>query len=215
MALAGLEGTPAKPTAMATEPTLTARPTISPSATPLPPATQPTNQQQAPTQAATRKPRRTAVVPAAAATLPPRRGGSWDPEEGFYAWRSPHEGFTAFAADGWLPFSKFYDIAAPPRLNENKYLPNIHSGERSQEVGFDWRSGEAGIFRAVEVVPGHRYLVEAWAKYVPSESGLGLYLGIDLGGGDNFAAGSVTWYPCRDMTPDQWGELSWTFAVSS
>ena len=125
-------------------------------------------------------------------------------EEGFYPWQSPHEGFTAFVANGWLPLSKVHDPAAPPRLNENKFRPNIHSGERSQEISFDWRSGEAGIFRTVDVVKGHRYVVEAWAKYVPSESGLGLYLGIDLGGGDNFAAGSVTWYPWRDMTPNQW-----------
>ncbi|PKO23762.1 MAG: hypothetical protein CVU38_02370 [Chloroflexi bacterium HGW-Chloroflexi-1] len=136
--------------------------------------------------------------------MPPRRGGSWDLEEGFFAWQSPHEGFTAFVANGWRPLSKVYDPAAPPRLNENKYPPNIHSGERSQEISFDWRSGEAGILRTVEVVPGHRYVIEAWAKYMPSESGLALYLGLDLGGGDNFAAGSVTWYPWRDMTPNQW-----------
>jgi hypothetical protein len=59
-----------------------------------------------------------------------------------------------FVANGWLPLSKVYDPVAPPRLNENKFLPNVHSGERSQEISFDWRSGEAGIFRAVEVVPG-------------------------------------------------------------
>jgi hypothetical protein len=29
-------------------------------------------------------------------------------------------------------------------------------------------------------------------------------LGVDLAGGDNFAAGSVTWYPWRDMTANQW-----------
>jgi hypothetical protein len=58
--------------------------------------------------------------------------------------------------------------------------------------------------RAVDVVPDHRYVVEAWAKYMPSESGLGLYLGIDLGGGGNFQAGSVTWHTWRDMTPNQW-----------
>jgi hypothetical protein len=184
---------PVPPTAIATEPAPTASPTIAPSAT-SPPVT----------QAATRPPQPTAVVATPAATLPPRRGGSWDLEEGFYAWQSPHEGFTAFVATGWLPLSKVYDPAAPPRLNENKYLPNIHSGERSQELSFDWRSGEAGILRAVEVVPGRRYVVEAWAKYVPGESGLGLYQGIDLESGDNFAAGSVTWHPWRDMTPDQW-----------
>ncbi|MGQ9492094.1 MAG: hypothetical protein ACUVR4_15205 [Anaerolineae bacterium] len=173
-------------------------PTQEPTAAPTPTAS-PQSQQLSATPLATRVPQ-----PPPVATQPPRRGGSWDLEEGFYPWQSPHEGFTAFVANGWLPFSKVYDPAAPPRLNENKYLPNVHSGERSQEISFDWRSGEAGILRTVDVVRGHRYVVAAWAKYVPSESGLGLYLGIDLEGGEDFQAGSVTWYPWRDMTPNQW-----------
>jgi hypothetical protein len=72
---------------------------------------------------------------------------------------------------------KLYDPQAPPRLNKNKYLPNIHSGKRSQEVSFDWRSGEIGLWRTIRSVPGHRYTFEAWAKYLPSQSGLALYLG--------------------------------------
>ena len=181
------------PPPVATEPAPAVSPTRAPTTT-SPPAT----------QVVTRAPQPTAVAPVPVATLPPRRGGSWDLEEGFYPWQSLHEGFTAYVANGWLPLSKTYDPAAPPRLNENKYWLNIHSGERSQEISFDWRSGEAGIFRTVDVAPGHRYVVEAWAKYVPSESGLGLYLGIDLGGGEDFTAGSVTWYPWRELTPNQW-----------
>ncbi len=182
---------PPTPTAENAQPPPDPSPTPAPSATPPPPAASPSR-------------RPTATQPPAVATQPPRRGGSWDLEEGFYPWQSPHEGFTAFVANGWLPLSKAYDPAAPPRLNENKYLPNVHSGERSQEISFDWRSGEAGIFRTVDVIRGHRYVIEAWARYVPSESGLGLYLGVDLGGGEDFQAGSVTWYPWRDMTPNQW-----------
>jgi hypothetical protein len=164
-----------KPTAApyptATEPpTLTPEPTARPAAPPAPAVT-PSVRQASPMPSPTQ--------PQTVATEPPRRGGEWDLEGGFYAWDSPHEGFTAFVANGWRPLSKVYDPAAPPRLNENKWPPNIHSGERSQEISFDWRSGEAGIFRTVEVAPGHRYSVEAWAKYVPSETGLQLYLGID------------------------------------
>lgn len=189
----------ASPTAIPPTPTAEApEPSPSPSATPAPSATPPIREPTA-TLAAARAPQ-----PLPAATQPPRRGGSWDLEEGFYPWPSPHEDFAAFVANGWQPLSKAYDPAGPPRLNENKYLPNVHSGERSQEISFDWRSGEAGIFRPVDVVRGHRYVIEAWARYVPSESGLGLYLGIDLGGGEDFQAGSVTWYPWRDMTPNQW-----------
>lgn len=182
---------PATPTAENVKPSPAPSPTRAPSATPAPSATLPSRQPAAP-------------PPPPVATEPPRCGGSWDLEDGFYPWQSPHEGFTAFVANGWQPLSKAYDPAAPPRLNENKFLPNTHSGERSQEISFDWRSGEAGIFRAVDVVRGHRYTIEAWARYVPSESGLGLYLGIDLTGGEDFQAGSVTWYPWRNMTPNQW-----------
>ena len=107
-------------------------------------------------------------------------------------------------ANGWLPLLKLYDPQAPPRLNENKYLPNIHSGDRSQEISFDWRSGEMGLYRTLDVAPGHQYTVEAWARYVSSESGIQLYLGFDLGGGEDFEAATVTWYPWTDMTPGQW-----------
>jgi hypothetical protein len=55
-----------------------------------------------------------------------------------------------------------------------------------------------------KTIPGHCVAVETWAKYVPSESGLHLYLGIDLTGGENFEAPSVVWYPRRDMRPNQW-----------
>jgi hypothetical protein len=178
----------------------TSVPTSRPSATPRA-VEEPTLQPPAAT--ATPVPTQT-PVPAPVATLPPLRGGSWDMEEGFYAWQSPFEGFTAQVANGWQPFGKLYDPQAPPRLNENKYRPNIHSGERSQEVSFDWRSGETGLYRTAPVVPGHRYTVEAWAKYMPSQSGLSLYLGIDLTGGGSFEAGTVSWYPWRDTTPDQW-----------
>jgi hypothetical protein len=168
-----------------------------PTPTPAPPVTPPPTATDIPAPIPTR-------LPAPVATQPPLQGGSWDLEDGFYAWQSPYEGFTARVANGWQPFAKIYDPKAPPRLNENKYLPNIHSGERSQEVSFDWRSGETGIFRTQQATPGHRYAVKAWAKYAPSESGVQLYLGIDLTGGSNYAAGSVTWYPWRDATPNQW-----------
>ncbi|MCO5244680.1 MAG: hypothetical protein M9927_12790 [Anaerolineae bacterium] len=175
--------------------------------TPLPPATAvpeaPTATPQ-PAPAAVVTPLPTATSPLPAATLPPQRGGTWDMEEGFYPWPSPYEGFTAFVGNGWQPFEKVYEASGPPRLNENKHGPNIHSGNRSQEISFDWRSGETGLYRVAETIPGHLFTVEAWAKYVPSESGLQLYLGIDPTGGEGFEAPSVVWFPWRDMTPDQW-----------
>jgi hypothetical protein len=189
----------AAPSPTATEPPpLAPQPTATPSALPAATAT-PLAREAGPTPPPARP-----AQPQPVATQPPRRGGDWDLEGGFYAWDSLHEGFTAFVANGWRPLSKAYDSAAPPRLNENKFLPNVHSGERSQEISFDFRSGEAGIFRTAEVVPGHRYSIEAWAKYMASETGLQLYLGIDPAGGEDFAAGSVVWHSWRDMSPDRW-----------
>jgi hypothetical protein len=127
---------------------------------------------------------------------------------GFYSWASPYEDFSGFVANGWAPLIKAYDPASnpssAPRLNENSWDVNVHSGQRSQEISFDYRSGEAGLYRGVTVTPGHRYQVEAWAKYAPSPSGLHLELGIDLTGATDFEAATVTWYPWRDMTPDHW-----------
>jgi len=60
------------------------------------------------------------------------------------------------------------------------------------------------MWRQAEVAPGHRYTVEAWAKYAPSPNGLHLFLGIDLAGGTDAGAGSIAWYPWRDQTPDLW-----------
>ncbi len=173
--------------ATATAPPAWRRPRRRP-ATPAPSATPPSPGATAPR----RQPR--PPQPAPAATLPP----SWrelGPGRRVLPIAEPARGFHCVRRQWLAAPERAYDPAAP-RLNENKYLPNVHSGERSQEISFDWRSGEAGIWRTFEVVPGHRYLIEAWARYVPSESGLALYLGIDLGGGNNFEAGSVTWRPC-------------------
>jgi len=153
-------------------------------------------------------PTATAVPPA-----PPQQGGEWDLEAGFYEWVSPYEDFVGHIANGWLPLIKVTNPATAPRFNENKFPPNIQSGERSQEISFDYRAGEMGLWRTTSVTPGHRYTVEAWAKYAPSASGLHLFLGIDLTGGSNFEAGSVTWYSWRSAVPDQW--LSTTETVQA
>ena len=136
--------------------------------------------------------------------MPPRRGGDWDMESGFYQWKSPFEEFVGHVANGWSPLIKAYPPAAAARFNENKFPPNIHSGQRSQEISFDFRSGEMGLWRSEAVVPGHQYVIEAWAKYAPSPNGLKLFLGVDLTGGNQFEAATVTWYPWQNTTPDQW-----------
>ena len=192
---------PVAPSAPPHEPTsvptlLPPPPTPAPLATPAPPPPDPT----------------TSDPPAsdlpAAPIAPPRRGGDWDMEDGFYVWPSPHENYGGFVANGWAWFIKPYqpDANPPntPRLNENKAEGNVYSGARSQEISFDYRTGEIGIYRTESVTPGHRYTIEAWAKYAPSPSGVALFLGIDLTGGGDFEAASVAWYGWRDMTPDWW-----------
>ena len=191
-------------------------PTDTPSPTPVipsptaPPATLP------PPTSTPVPPTLTPVPPAPtpAPTTPPQQGGDWDLEAGFYEWASPYEDFVGHIANGWSPLIKVYKPDAVPRFNENKFVPNIHSGERSQEISFDYRNGEMGLWRAAAVTPGHRYTVVAWAKYAPSLGGLNLFLGIDLTGGENFVAGTVTWYPWREMTPDQWIATSETVVAA-
>jgi hypothetical protein len=147
-------------------------------------------------------------VPEPGPILPPQRDGSWDMEDGFYVWPSPYENFGGFVANGWASFIRAYEPDADPpnapRLNENKEPANVQSGAHSQEISFDYRSGEIGIYRVVTVTPGHRYLIEAWAKYAPSPSGVQLDLGVDLTGGEDFEAATVAWYPWRDLAPDRW-----------
>lgn len=128
-------------------------------------------------------------------------------EDGFYVWPNPYESSGGFVAEGWSPFILAYqpdaDPPNPPRLNENKAPHNIQSGQRSQEISFDYRTGEIGIFRQVSVTPGHRYRVEAWAKVASSPTPTQIDLGIDLTGATDFEAGSVTWYPWRDSGTDR------------
>ena len=92
-------------------------------------------------------------------------------------------GWSAFVAPG---------NPASSCLNESKNLDNVQSGQRSQEITFDFISAEAGIYRLAQAIPGHRYRIEAWGKHIRSASPVELFLGVNLGGGDDWqAAGSV------------------------
>jgi hypothetical protein len=89
-------------------------------------------------------------------------------------------------------------------LNENKNMANVHSGQRSQEMTFDFISAEAGIYRQAQTVRGHRYRVEAWGKHVASASPVQLFMGLDLSGGEDWRAPSVTWYDWDEVGEDVW-----------
>ena len=89
-------------------------------------------------------------------------------------------------------------------VHEYKNLVNVKSGQRSQEITFDFISAEAGIFRQSETIPGHRYQIEAWGKHVRSQSPVELSLGVDLTSGVDWQAASVTWHPWDETEEDVW-----------
>jgi len=99
-------------------------------------------------------------------------------------------------------------------LNENKNLDNVYSGQRSQEITFDFVSTEAGIFKLAQTIPGHRYQIEAWGKHVRSESPVELSLGVDLTGGGDWQAATVSWHPWDGAAEDTWVHTQITVRAS-
>ena len=126
-------------------------------------------------------------------------------EAGFVPGRSPlGEDCPGWAvAVGWQAFVA-PGTPASSCLNENKNIDNVHSGERSQEITFDFISAEAGISKQARTIPGHRYRIEAWGKHVRSQSPVELSLGVDLTGGGDWQAAPVTWHPWNETGEDVW-----------
>jgi hypothetical protein len=89
-------------------------------------------------------------------------------------------------------------------IHEYKNPANVKSGQRSQEITFDFISAEAGIYRLAQTIPGHRYQIEAWGKHVRSRSPVELSLGVNLTGGENWQAASVTWHPWNETEEENW-----------
>jgi hypothetical protein len=137
--------------------------------------------------------------------LPPQQGGEWDMEAGFVPGVSP----LGEDCPGWHVAVGWTGFAGPGEhgsscLNENKNPANVRSGQRSQEMTFDFISAEAGIYRHAQTIPGHRYRIEAWGKHVFSASPVVLFLGVDLAGGEDWRAASVTWYDWDEAGEDVW-----------
>jgi hypothetical protein len=110
---------------------------------------------------------------------------------------------------GWSVAADWQAFLAPGTpasscLNENKNPANVKSGQRSQEITFDFVSTEAGIYRRAQTIPGHHYQIEAWGKHVRSASPVELYLGVDLTGGEDWRAGTVTWHPWDEIEEEVW-----------
>lgn len=192
-----LTDTPPPPTATQPPPTATEVPTSPP----------PTNTVTSPTPIEpTSPPPPTATpVPANRPPLPPQKGGEWDMEGGFVPGVSPlGEDCPGWAvAVGWKAFLA-PGMPASSCFNENKNPANVKSGERSQEITFDFISAEAGIWRHAQTIPGHDYQIEAWGKHVRSASPVELSLGVDLTGGEDWQAATVTWLPWDEAAEETW-----------
>jgi hypothetical protein len=200
----------APPTPTAPPPTDTPAP-ATPTAEPVPtdtPVPPPPTDTPVPPQPPTDTP---AVVP----TTPPLEGGSWDMEEGFVSGSSPlGEDCAGWAvAAGWNAFVTSGNPASSC-LNENKNIANVHRGQRSQELTFDFIATTAGIYRTVSVTPGHRYAISAWGKHIRSASPVELALGIDLSGGQDYQAASVQWFPWDEVAEDAWVHTEETVAAT-
>lgn len=89
-------------------------------------------------------------------------------------------------------------------FNENKNPVNVHRGIRSQELAFESSDGDAGVYRSLQIIPNHRYVISAWGIHYPSPTPMELYLGVDLTGGSDYQAATVQWSPWRETVDAQW-----------
>jgi hypothetical protein len=136
-------------------------------------------------------------------------------EAGFVPGASP----LGEVCPGWTVAVGWRGIVTPGTpasscLNENKNMANVRSGQRSQEMTFDFISAEAGIYRQAQTIPGHRYRIEAWGKHVHSASPVVLSLGVDQAGGEDWRAPSVTWYAWDETGEDVWVHTEVTVRAS-
>ena len=74
----------------------------------------------------------------------------------------------------------------------------VHAGSRAQKLAANPSANDqyAGFFQTISTSPGTAYTVRAWSRVnLPGGSGWPIVarLGIDLSGGTNYAAPSVTW----------------------
>jgi len=186
----------------------TPSPTAQQTSTTATPATPTYTPQVEPAPATSTPPPPPATITATALSrppLPPQQGGEWDMEAGFVPGVSP----LGEDCPGWHVAVGWSGFVGPGEhgsscLNENKNPANVRSGQRSQEMTFDFISAKAGIYRHAQTIPGHRYRIEAWGKHVHSASPVVLSLGVDLTGGEDWRAPSVTWYDWDEAGADVW-----------
>ena len=192
-------------------PTFTSVPIVPPTFTPLPAPTdaptatappRPTSAPIAPRTTAPPLPQ-TATRAPAAPPQPPREGGTWDFEGGWYDSPSGFEGRMDRIAEDWKFFRRRGQFGQAT-FNENKNPVNVHRGIRSQELAFESSDGEAGVYRSLPVISNHRYTISAWGIHYPSPTPTELFLGVDLAGGNNYQAATVQWSPWNETEDAKW-----------
>jgi hypothetical protein len=90
----------------------------------------------------------------------------------------------------------------------------VLSGAKSQEITFDFISANSGIWRTISVKAGHRYKIIAHAKHNRSLSPIQMALGVDLGGGAEWAAATVQWFGWDNQAEDVWAETEETVTAT-
>jgi len=179
-----------------------------PTNTPMPePAAAPATEPPPPTNA---------PVPAPTATpAPPLAGGEWDFEAGFSPWTNPHGDQCAVGAlaVGWQGFTS-RDQYGSSCLNKNDYPANVYTGQNVQEITFAFVGNEAGIYKTFTSIPNRRYRLEAYVKREKSDSPTESALGVDLGGGGDWQAATVQWFPWREQADDAWAKTTETVTAT-
>lgn len=199
------------PNATAT-PLITATLTVSETFTPVPSPT------IAPLSAPTASPLPPPATPSPAPTAPsaePLRGGVWDFEDGFTVWQNPYGDVCPGSglANGWTAFTS-RDQYGSACFNETVWQDNVYSGQSAQEITFAYVGIQAGIFRSVPTVPGHRYTVVAHMRREFSPATVEVALGLDVTGSTDWQAETVQWFPWDENLDDAWAKTETTITAS-
>lgn len=127
--------------------------------------------------------------------------GEWDFESGFYGVDYQMGGRVGTVGNGWQWWSdqvlyngEYFGFGVH---NENKFLPNVSHGVRSQEITMTCATGWAGIYRTITVPAGHSIRIEYDARTTYSDTPAEVFLGVNLEGQEDKERDSAVtaWYP--------------------
>jgi hypothetical protein len=143
------------------------------------------------------------------------QGGAWDFEEGFVEWGNPFGDPCSGAtlAVGWHAFTT-RDQYGSSCMNQTSWKDNVYSGQYAQEITFAYIGNQAGIFRAAPTIPGHQYKIEAHMRREFSVSTVEVLLGVDVGGGVDWQATSVQWFPWDEQLDNAWAKTEETVTAT-